>query len=81
MVDIIELDTKFTNCGICGKEIPLVNGGYAASMYEGKIEYSKRACGTPVCKECYEVRIGKDYYIEIVNNVFKSTEETKLQVI
>jgi hypothetical protein len=55
MVQVIELDTPVTNCGVCEKEIPLVNGGFCLPMYEGKVvkNDNEEWAGTPVCKDCY----------------------------
>ena len=53
-MNVIEIDAGSTTCALCGKEIPMLSiGGYAVPMYEGKVEYSKRAANFSVCKKCY----------------------------
>lgn len=54
VINIIELDQKWTNCTLCDVETPL---GYSVAMYEGKIVDATKTnewAGMPVCKECYE---------------------------
>ena len=55
-IRVIELDMPWTNCGICNKDIPLVNGGYYLPMYEGRVVNPNKHewAGFPVCNECYE---------------------------
>lgn len=51
MCGYIELDRKFTDCAICGQEIPL-DTGFALPMYEGKVNWHSPV-GFPVCESCY----------------------------
>ena len=55
-VYVITLDTKWTNCGICNKEIPMLDGGYYLPMYEGRVVNPDKQewAGFSVCDECYE---------------------------
>jgi len=55
-INIITLDVKFTDCGVCQKEIPLVDGGHDLPMYEKKVvtNDNQEWAGFPVCDECYK---------------------------
>jgi hypothetical protein len=55
-IRIITLDTKWTNCGICNIDMPMLDGGYYLPMYEGKIVNPDKHewAGFSVCDECYE---------------------------
>ena len=50
---IIELDTKYTECTLCNTVTPL---DYSVPMYEGKIVDTDKTdewAGMPVCAICY----------------------------
>ncbi len=49
---IVKLDQAWTECPLCGKEIPLVRGGFCLPMYEGRVDWDSKVY-FPVCPDCY----------------------------
>ncbi len=52
---LIVLDTRWTawtTCGVCGRDIPLIDGGCALPMYEGRVDWDSPVM-FPVCGQCF----------------------------
>lgn len=59
--NVIQLDEKYTNCSICGKDTILK---YSIPMYEGEIVDTTKTddwVGMPVCRKCYNKWDGKGF--------------------
>ena len=74
-ISIIRLDAPWTECAVCGKDIPL-SPGQSLPMYENEVVNPDKHewAGFPVCKECYDAN---EYLIYKTASSSRRIEERK----
>ena len=80
-INVIELDTKYTECALCNTVTPL---NYSIPMYEGKIvdtEKTDEWAGMPVCAICYIKDGLKNGYVKAIKITTEAAKNCKIGTV